>query len=867
MAIGRISGSVLKSNLTRNGTDLAFETNLLYLDVTNSYVGIGTSSPTALLDINGTVNATAVTATAAVTGGTLSASGTGTDALLTLTTTNISGTASPVIDLKRINPNKPADNDKLGQINFIGEATDSSSVTYGRITTSIFDSAAGSMDGKMQIMLQEGGTLTNAVRIESTGIFLNTGNYIEFEGSVADGNETILTTINPTDDRTISLPDATGTISLITATETLTNKTLTAPTINAGTMTGDFDFADNSKILLGDGDDLKIYHSGSHSIIQDAGIGYLRIRGSKIQIMGNGSDEMQIVSTEDGSAELYYDGSKKVETISTGVQTTGTVNINGAYTFPTSDGSNGQVLQTDGAGALTFADSSGGGGGNNTAIKQFNYYKLTTTSAVIDEFDLEDFRGAVYNISIEETGNVVIGHVKVSVVHNGTTPFISVYDLIEDSTRIVDFSAAISGTKLQLSGVTNSSSHTNLRIYRIALGDHHETVANTNSKIIVSSAISSTASTLDQFTKTDIQGAKYVILIKDSTQTEYQISEVSLTHDGTTVYFNDYAKVSSRSDFAFTFAATISSATLTLTAASTGGITGTAILYRQDLGSKTKLGEFDNTQYGKKSDMDSSVETVDSFDVRKYKTARYFINVGNSGSTEYQNSEITLTVNSAGTTATISESLLYTGNNSLTTFTADVSSGKARLRASSSTNSVIYFARTAIEANNIYRADSETDDNLYIRHDNFNLDTNKSEFKVDTINQYSNVGFISRQYVLHGTTTNNTETEIFIGGVSNTRIPVATNSTMNYTLDITARRTDADGSSAGYQLKGVVDNNSGTVADVGDVYEIIIAEDDADLTIDATADNTNKALKVTVTGQTSHTYKWACVVKTYEVIE
>jgi hypothetical protein len=177
MAIGRISGSVLKSNLTRNGTDLAFETNLLYLDVTNSRVGIGTSEPSTTLDINGTVNATTVTA------GTLAASGTGTDALLTLTTTNITGTASPKIDLKRINPNEANDNDKIGQINFIGEATDSSSVTYGRITTSIFDSQQGSMDGKMQIMLQEGGTLTNAVRIESTGIFLNTGNYIEFEGS------------------------------------------------------------------------------------------------------------------------------------------------------------------------------------------------------------------------------------------------------------------------------------------------------------------------------------------------------------------------------------------------------------------------------------------------------------------------------------------------------------------------------------------------------------------------------------------------------------------------------------------------------------------------------------------------------------
>ena len=56
MAIGRISGSVLKSNLTRNGTDLAFETNLLYLDVTNSRIGIGTSSPATALDVSGTVN-------------------------------------------------------------------------------------------------------------------------------------------------------------------------------------------------------------------------------------------------------------------------------------------------------------------------------------------------------------------------------------------------------------------------------------------------------------------------------------------------------------------------------------------------------------------------------------------------------------------------------------------------------------------------------------------------------------------------------------------------------------------------------------------------------------------------------------------
>ena len=66
MAIGRISGSVLKSNLTRNGVDLAFETNLLYLDVTNSRVGIGTSEPTTTLHVNGTTTTTGLTANGAI---------------------------------------------------------------------------------------------------------------------------------------------------------------------------------------------------------------------------------------------------------------------------------------------------------------------------------------------------------------------------------------------------------------------------------------------------------------------------------------------------------------------------------------------------------------------------------------------------------------------------------------------------------------------------------------------------------------------------------------------------------------------------------------------------------------------------------
>jgi len=58
MAIGRISGPLLKSNLIRDGVDLAFETDLLYLDVNNSRIGINTASPQYELDVVGTTRTT-----------------------------------------------------------------------------------------------------------------------------------------------------------------------------------------------------------------------------------------------------------------------------------------------------------------------------------------------------------------------------------------------------------------------------------------------------------------------------------------------------------------------------------------------------------------------------------------------------------------------------------------------------------------------------------------------------------------------------------------------------------------------------------------------------------------------------------------
>jgi hypothetical protein len=55
---------------------------------------------------------------------------------------------------------------------------------------------------------------------------------LAFEGSTDDAFETTLTVVDPTADRTITFPNTTGTVAILDAVQTLTNKTLTSPTIS-----------------------------------------------------------------------------------------------------------------------------------------------------------------------------------------------------------------------------------------------------------------------------------------------------------------------------------------------------------------------------------------------------------------------------------------------------------------------------------------------------------------------------------------------------------------------------------------------------------------------------------------------------------
>jgi len=87
---------------------------------------------------------------------------------------------------------------------------------------------------------------------------------------------------------------------------------------------------DNVKIAAGGSSDLQIYHDGSHSYVDDFGVGNLRLRGNAgVQIMKASSTEIMGEFIADGAVNLYHDNSKKLETTNSGIDVTGNIVVSG----------------------------------------------------------------------------------------------------------------------------------------------------------------------------------------------------------------------------------------------------------------------------------------------------------------------------------------------------------------------------------------------------------------------------------------------------------------------------------------------------------------------------------------------------------
>ena len=121
---------------------------------------------------------------------------------------------------------------------------------------------------------------------------------------------------------------------------------------------------DNTKIAFGTGDDLQLYHDGSHSRIKDTGTGYLILNTDTGVLIKNGADNEGIAYfTPNGSVELMYDNSKKLESTSYGIEIPDTLRLTTGF----SDVGTQMCLGADSGGATYIA-------GYNVQIMTGNNY-------------------------------------------------------------------------------------------------------------------------------------------------------------------------------------------------------------------------------------------------------------------------------------------------------------------------------------------------------------------------------------------------------------------------------------------------------------------------------------------------------------
>lgn len=194
--------------------------------------------------------------------------------------------------------------------------------------------------------------------------------------------------------------------------------TAISPTLAGASFTGDVNFeggqvqydASSNSLKFGDGiyaqfgasDDLRIYHNGTDSYIQEAGTGNLNFKGngSFINFLDN-SNNLMAYMVPGGSVGLYHNTSKKFETSSGGATVTGTLTVTGDLdiTGNVNSASVTDLDVTDKTITLGVGQTEAQSGGSGIVIDG------SSASMLWDETtDVFDF-----NKGISTTGNVGIG--------------------------------------------------------------------------------------------------------------------------------------------------------------------------------------------------------------------------------------------------------------------------------------------------------------------------------------------------------------------------------------------------------------------------------------------------------------------------
>ncbi len=173
---------------------------------------------------------------------------------------------------------------------------------------------------------------------------------------------------------------------------------------------GDGAQTSGDQINIGIGSDLRIYHNGSHNYLDSVnGNIYLRVN----------STENAIKCTENGNVEIAYDGSKKIETDSSGVTVTGRV----AATSYTGDGS---ALTGIAVGVATTVAT--GISGITTVLDLSNVDHKITVSGITTVDVRGGTEGDSHSLRIINSGITTVGFSTYFLFPSGASPIIPTAD-------------------------------------------------------------------------------------------------------------------------------------------------------------------------------------------------------------------------------------------------------------------------------------------------------------------------------------------------------------------------------------------------------------------------------------------------------
>ena len=198
--------------------------------------------------------------------------------------------------------------------------------------------------------------------------------------TVVAGTNIALTTNDSTDTLTIT-PSLTPALTTATFTNTTTNDTILLTTTEDSSTAGPVITLKRNSASPADADYLgQLKFQGENDADQE--VVYAKITG-KIQDGSDGSEDgiIEFANSKAGSntitARLRSDSLQLLN---------GTTLVVAGLTYPTADGTNGQILQTDGSGTLSFADASGGGAtvssDTTTNAERLIYVGSTTTGTL-----------------------------------------------------------------------------------------------------------------------------------------------------------------------------------------------------------------------------------------------------------------------------------------------------------------------------------------------------------------------------------------------------------------------------------------------------------------------------------------------------